>query len=303
MNSAWKIITVLSSLVLLGAAILGFLDKDYLKQEETTLAKQVAIQQKANSTKGLADRFKDAQDGYLVQYTDDKRQAEEDTDDANIETGEVKAKTVRTQRDSDLLAQQIKGIEDKLKDYENIDALVAAADKLTSDVAETETTLDSRKNHLVFVTDTIAETKGDIKGYRKLVARQNKGELAHNWKAHVTSYNSDWKFIVLDKGNYNATYPGAIVNIERGGEVIGQARITNVEQNRSAATLIAESFTGNDHPLPGDHVLSTTEAPEIVDLTQDTEDGGLDLDLDDNLETDATDDELDMLIPDSDDAF
>jgi len=260
MDIAWKIIAGIAALFLLVAGIFGFQNKDALNKEKLALDASLERRSLANKTEGNAIRYKESQEGFLATYEVERDKAIDDEKEVVAQTGEVKAETAAKQNQADALAAQIQGIEAKLVDYKDIPALIEAATNLTADVAAAEAGIANRSQYLELVSGNINSTRTEIEGYRELVARQNGGDLASDYRAKVTGYNPEWQFVVLNRGNLGATYHNALLDVQRGGATIGQVRVTNVEQNRSAATVVDDTFAEGVLPQAGDTLVP---APDL----------------------------------------
>jgi hypothetical protein len=61
-------------------------------------------------------------------------------------------------------------------------------------------------------------------------------------------------FVILNSGNTSGVVSGATLDVKRGGEVVGQLKVTNVEQKFAVADVVEGSVAPGSEIRPGDTV-------------------------------------------------
>jgi len=127
------------------------------------------------------------------------------------------------------LENVVKSKEDELANIKLINEKLA--EKLTND-AETKISVDRR----------LSDIKSNISG--------------NAMTATVTSVNTEWGFVVVNKGASNSPITeDSILLVQRGGRYVGKLKIATLESNQSICDLDLADFSGRSLPRPGDRVI------------------------------------------------
>jgi len=256
MDLAWKIVGIIAALLLAAAAVFSYLGKDAVKYE-----RQLASRAKDN-LKATRLRADDA-NASLKTNTEEFALAETQRDEAKKaveETNAEEAEYVAEIASSKVQLEDVKGkvdvIKAKIRDAGNIEKLLADVESVKSNISEAEGQIVNRDQKLKIAVDKVEVVKTDINGYSDLERRQRKAQVATDFRANVASVHPRWGFVLLNKGNRQGVYANAELEIERAGQTIGKLFVTRVEQNRSVASVVADTWTPGSMPRTGDIVVA-----------------------------------------------
>jgi len=262
MQHLWKILAALSAIFLLLSGIFSFQNRKALGNEKTLLARAKQNLSSANK------RFVEVEDaklriaGLLGEGEDDRDIAIKEKAEAEANTAEAQANAATLVRDNADLVAKTRTINDKLEDFSDIEALLAQVNGLKQGIDAAESGIANHEHRLQMVSSKIDLVKEQVESSRPASTGQSQAEpsVPDSFHAHVTSYDPQWKFVILDRGNRQGVVSGARLQVLRAKEPIGEVMIRTVEQNRSVAAVIPETW-GDNLPIEGDHLA---QAPVAV---------------------------------------
>lgn len=137
---------------------------------------------------------------------------------------------------SDGIPTMIDDLKGKIQEkQDNLDELELIINKLNEEIAQRSSTRDSLNQRL-------AEIKSNI-GYNATTAT-------------ITSVNTKWGFVVINRGSTNSTISrGDELLVNRGGKFVGKLEAKTLEASQTICDLDLEGFRGGSLPRPGDRVI------------------------------------------------
>ncbi len=132
-------------------------------------------------------------------------------------------------------------------------------DPNASTIAQQIDELKRSRDELQVVKDGL-ET--ELKGSRAQLAKVQKNEQDRQsgiamvgLQGRVLAVDRNWNFVVLSVGDRNGVSNNATLIIQRGGSLVGKARITSVEPSQSIADIIPNSVPAGVSVQAGDTVV------------------------------------------------
>jgi peptidoglycan hydrolase CwlO-like protein len=234
----WKTLSIVAAILTAGAAFFSFKNVKQFKNERVLLA--IAQENQAKANKHLADVK-----ASLSSDTDGRKKTETERDQIVAETDALKPK----------IDAVIKDIEGRQAEFETVTARWTEVKKQVDEAGGIEqlkqqlTSLSQQKSSLDGeVTDLKAQTAATtsrfdslnqlIADLRRKESWQARGIIQDGFRATIVQVDRPFGFITLNAGNSRGVVSGATLDIKRGGSVVGQAKVTNVEQSYAIADLV-----------------------------------------------------------------
>lgn len=251
---------IISIIVLLGTAYLGYLTKLEVEKKNAALKSETELYHVTDKHwKDTQAELKKTQDTLVAAnktIDDQKAQIEGlDKDIANLKM-EIEGDKMRiadlemkvTERD-----MQIAKITEELKhpiqsDSPEMMAVKKQIEDLNKEVAEgkqVQATLTQQNKGL---TENLAAANGKIKHYETPI-------LQAGMSGHVVNVNPGWNFVVIDMGDRQGVSVNSPLFVMRGGQMIARLKITSVEPRTSIADIIPGSMAKGNVVQSGDHVV------------------------------------------------
>jgi len=79
-------------------------------------------------------------------------------------------------------------------------------------------------------------------------------------KTTVRSVHEPWGFVVLNAGDNRGVVTKATLDVLRGGSVIGQLVVTNVEKSLATANIVRSSLAEGETIRPGDVITVSKDS-------------------------------------------
>lgn len=234
----WKTLSIVAAILTAGAAFFSYQNVNQFKNERVLLA--IAKENQAKTDKHLAE-VKQA----LASDTEGRKKTESERDAIVAETEGLKPK----------IDAVVKEIESKQADLETVTARWTEVKKQVDDAGG----IEQLKSQLTSLTEQKAALDAEVAGFKaqttaatgrfnsleQLIADlrrketwQARGIIQDGFRASIVQVDRGYGFITLNAGNTRGVVSGATLDIKRGGSVVGQAKVTNVEQNYAVADLV-----------------------------------------------------------------
>ena len=254
--------------VSLGAAVLGYLNRDALvatKDElETTKGQLASKQQEADAAKKEVEAKKEE----LAKLNSEKEQLNAELGEAKGNLDKAKQELAAETEKATAVAAELETAKSDLKAKDDTIAQLQAgsqttegspADSATSgsgvDDKALQTELDETKTLLAAAQDRNTGLEAQIAEYRrKEEARQN-SQMRQGIQGTILAVNQAWNFVVLSIGDRQGVVNNAEMLIQRGSQLIGKVRVTSVEPSTSIADVIVRTVPRGFSVMPGDTVI------------------------------------------------
>ena len=260
----WKALSGIAALLLLVSAFFAY-------KNNAGLATEVTLKDNAESNLAKAEERKsEAESGVLLAenelktVTSERDLANEQLIAAGAELEELN--TTLSEKDATLadIESEAKKAEDALDLIGEIKVIQAKLTQYTTQIADADAKENSLKNLRTAAIDKKLKAEQAIARQKLLVENQSSGRMPEI-SARVTSIQPEWGFAVISAGSSQGVVGNAKVDFIRGGSVIGQGTVTQLETGRSIITILKNSLAEGDYPQPGDRVSTSSEsvAPRI----------------------------------------
>ena len=207
--------------------------------ENTRISQETAnLQQEYDSSVGVAANQKKELE-QMVENIASRDDIKNLMDKLELESEEMDASDPEL---FDKIAANIKALEEKRKEiqtrlqHENssLEVLVARKDDLTNKIAEADALARERRSRI------------------------SPAEL----ECHITTADSNWDYVILDKGLDGGIIIGSRLAVMRGDKKICELLVTLVEANRSSCDIVYNTLITGEIVRPGDRVISVRPATE-----------------------------------------
>lgn len=233
----WKTLSIVAAILTAGAAFFSYKNVKQFKDERVLLA--IAQDNSKKATAHLAEVKKT-----LASDIEGRKKTESERDSIVAETDGLKPK----------IDAVIKQIEEKTSELETVTTRWAEVKKqvddaggieklkeqltaLTGQKAGLEAEIASLKGQTEAATGRFASLNATIADLRRKETWQARGIIQDGFRANIVQVDRAYGFITINAGNTRGVVSGATLDIKRGSEVLGQAKVTNVEQNYAIADL------------------------------------------------------------------
>lgn len=207
--------------------------------ENTRISQETAnLQQEYDSSVGVAANQKKELE-QMVENIASRDDIKNLMDKLELESEEMDASDPEL---FDKIAANIKALEEKRKEiqtrlqHENssLEVLVARKDDLTNKIADADALARERRSRI------------------------SPAELV----CHITTADSNWDYVILDKGLDGGIIIGSRLAVMRGDKKICELLVTLVEANRSSCDIVYNTLITGEIVRPGDRVISVRPATE-----------------------------------------
>lgn len=257
-----KILIILSIVISLASAGVGYLNRTTLLQTKETLASTQADLEKTKSE--LEEEKKKVTDAEakITEITAQKSQVEsqvvslkKELETAQTNLTEANGKlTAKTTEITTLTAD----LKTKGDEIEALKVAVAAATAATA-AAPAQDDNKARIEELETLNKKLQEDidskNAELGDLKKKANEANLKAARKNLMGRILAVNQAWNFVVLSIGDKNGVLSNTELIVKRGSTEIGRVRITSVEPSTSIADIIPTSITRGLSIQPGDEVI------------------------------------------------
>lgn len=255
----WKILSALSAACLAGAAAFAWFYQQSMKNEKARL-------ESANSNLAMTQTRKSDAEVALKEKQDLLATAEKDRGTAKAEVVKLAAEVQEKEASLAVLksnleqvTNQVKSVQQQIKDAGDIESLVAQIEKLKKQQVEAEGAVANQNQRVAAAQEQTAFIASQITKLREAEAQDRRGVVAPDFTARVAEYFPEWDFAILSKGNSQGVFANADLEVKRGREVIAKLKVRNVEQNGAIADLVPGSLADGASIRQGDVVVAAAK--------------------------------------------
>jgi hypothetical protein len=256
-----KFVMILAGFAMLGAAVVGVLNKKDLEaviEELTGVKKQVT---EVTAKLGEAEDKRDGAQEKETQAKDTRNQAA-----AAVAESEQKLKVV--QRGVEDLSSELQKVEIEKKE---IDLAIRKVfpDGNIKDSKDLQMTLSMLKDtltaHQTKKTELNTQLGGAAQAKQTQVSKVKEEENFQSQRAQrlaltglvatVIAVNREWDFVMVNAGRSHGVSPESSLLVKRGNTRIGRLRIVNLEDTVTVADIVDDSLVSGIEVQPGDKVI------------------------------------------------
>jgi hypothetical protein len=266
----WKPLFIISGLLLFATAGINFkimqqiqtekdLSKDAAKYalDSNTHAKQAAANLEAQA-KAYGDKKRDAE-----QMARDLSDAKAKRETVEKQLADDTAKLAAVKKDKT-------EIDAKLVELGGLDVIVAELKSMSAKKAEQEATIAQREATQTLALQRKQQTEGQITALKKKDLMQKTGLLPDAFTASITSIDSQWGFIQINRGNSSNVVKNAKLDVKRGADKIATLVVTNVQPNAAICDIVPGTLTAGLQLQPGDRLVVNEASSEKKAVVEDT---------------------------------
>lgn len=256
-----KPLLIVCILLSLGAALLGYLNRDELLRTRDNLqTTQATLDSTSNELKTTQ--------GELEEKKKEVTKLGSDKDQLTAQLGEARTELDKTKQNLTAAQEQVTAgqteIEQLKQDAEAKDTRIAELEQqstaptgapvevetaeMQARMAELETIKQQLQDQNTSLSTQIAELRRKEEGRQKLQMRQG-------LTGTILAVNQAWNFVVLSLGDRQGVVPNAEMLIQRDGQYLGKVRVTSVEPSTSIADILVRTVPRGLSVMPGDKVI------------------------------------------------
>ena len=257
-----KILIILSIVVSLASAGVGYVNRTTLLQTKETLASTQAELEKTKSELAAEKKKLADSEAKNVELTAQKEQLESQVaklkaELATTQTNLTEANAKLTQKTAEIatLTADLKTKEDELAAEKLAREVATAASTAAPADDKNEKEIASLKLEKNKLTEDLESTIAALAEYKKKEIEANLKTARRNLMGRVLAVNLAWNFVVLSIGDKTGVLSNTELIVKRGSTEIGRVRITSVEPSTSIADIIPTSITRGLSIQPGDEVI------------------------------------------------
>lgn len=250
----WKILSWVAVGLLAVAAFFSYRNTAQFKAERELLA--VAQQNAQDVEQQLAAARQALNENQIA-----RKKVEDEITARDKSIADAKAKADALAQEADNQKPELEKITSRLDDLKvqigqtgSLDEVKDKLAQLQQEKAQMEEEVSALRNQIAVAVERAENLSNQINTMRIREAWQSAGVIEDDFRSRVRSVDNDWGFVVLDAGNRSGVVSGAVLDVVRGGQQVGQLRVTNVEQNRAVADIIDGSVAAGNAIQPGDSV-------------------------------------------------
>jgi len=256
-----KFIMILSGLAMIGAAVVGVLNKGDLEKVNDEVKAVRAEVTDITAKLGEAEDKRDDSAEKETQAKDTRNQAAAGVSDAEQKlkivqravedvSGELKKIEIE-KKEIDLAVQKIFP-DGRIKNSEDLQmTLTMLKDSLTE--------AQSKKTELSTVLGGAAQAKQvevtKVREEEKFQMQRAQKLSLNGLVATVIAVNKEWGFVMINAGRQHGVSADASLLVKRGNSRIARLRIVNLEESSVIADLVDESLVKGVDVQPGDKVI------------------------------------------------
>ena len=254
-----NMLTTLSLIALIGAAVLSFMNKENLataKVDQSEMKKvlkrtEIELEESTNTLNEL--------DGNLVTAT---AELETFATEAEALTSQIQAKEDELETLQGNLTdsqENLSGMKDEFSTVGDLEAAKSSLEELRAEVATLTSKANALTSEVASATKVSQNLQNEIDEITDLNKKQDEGIVSDDFSAAIAQVYTNWGFVVLGAGNNQRAAKGATLSVRRNGAEIAQITITDLLQNRAVADVVRGSLAEGVTLQAGDRVYAQAE--------------------------------------------
>ena len=262
----WKGLSICSGILLFATAVVNYL----------------VMSQMQNEIKNKDDAYKNAQDSksYVTQATenlnDNKKELLADTELARqmnrdlIESkGKKEAAIKKLEADTKVLTDtkaKKAELDAELVKLGGLDIIVAELNRLGGKKTENEALIQQKEAAQALALQKKQQTESSIAALKKKDLMQKTGLMNDTFTGSITNIDSQWGFIMINKGNSSNVVKNAKLDVKRGSDVVATLVVTNVQPNASICDVVPGTLAAGQQLQAGDRVVVNQASSESKNI-------------------------------------
>jgi hypothetical protein len=250
----WKILSWVAVGLLAVAAFFSFKNVKQFAAERELL--EIA---KANSQEAR-DHLKKSDESLAVtrtgrKKTEDERDAREKSIvDTKAKTDGLVTQITEKKTELEQVTARWAEMKKRIDEVGGVEPLKQKLAELQQEKTDRDEEVTSLGQKIAMAIERVKNLGDQATAMRTREAWQAQGIIPDRFRSRIRAVDNNWGFVVIDAGNRSGVTSGAVLDVKRNGEVIGQVRVTNVEQSRAVADILKGSLAEGTTVQPGDSV-------------------------------------------------
>jgi len=260
----WKVLLVISAVVLGGAGYLAWDNKGSLesKKDELTVAKQT-LETRQNSLEETKQEVAALEQSIMMLNDEAEQLQTEKIDlDAKLVDAQANLKQLESRRGD--AETELTKAKEMIKEFSDIEAIQRELVQIRTQTEEAEIEVAQlegavaaakvEKERLTKVADELGALRQD----------QAAGVIRGEFQSSIKRAFNQWGFVVVNGGNDQGVVENAQLDVYRRGQPICKLLVTSVEPSESAADIIPGSLVPGQTVQEGDMVIKSVQARAVA---------------------------------------
>lgn len=257
----WKVLLVISAVVLGGAAYLSWTNWEEKKSTAGQLAEQQEFLEKWKEDKQETEAELAQIEQSIEMLGEEKQTLEMEKVDLDAKLVEAKSNLQAQEMALAEAKQKLEGSGDLIKDINQVAALQKQMLQIRTQIEETEielTQLEGATAAAQVERERLASVAEEMAALRQ---DQQNGVIRGPFKSQIKEAYNKWGFVVVDGGSDQGVVDRALLNVYRRGQPICRLLVTSVDAAQSAADIIPGSLSPGQIVQAGDTVVKAERPP------------------------------------------
>jgi len=269
-----KILLIASIALSMGAAALGYLNRDKLKNAQlevenatstlaTTQEKLQSAAKELETTKISIGTEKDQLTSQLTEATTALEKSKVDLTTASDKATTLEAEVTGMKADAEAKDLKIAGLEQAAAGATTAAATSGppsgqaapsgAEGGSSPEMASAER--DEARTLLAAAQDENTALKAQIAALQGKEKSRQTSQMRQGLQGTILAVNQAWNFVILSIGDRQGVVTNAEMLVQRGGQLLGKIRVTSVEPSTSVADILVRTVPRGFTVMPGDTVI------------------------------------------------
>lgn len=260
----WRILSILSTIVLAVSVWVGLLNQDHIKAESADLANN---QQRLTKTNQLIEE----ENTLIAQANETRTSAEAEAKKFSADAETLKVKNDELTGALAAVKEQLPASQASLADAAKKGEALPDLDALEESIKTLKQESDSLAQEVSSSEAKLAASDASIKGLEESVARAEGVEddvrrrvSSAGLHARVSTVHPAMGFVIINAGITNGVVPGSRLAVMRGAEKIAELSVSAVERNRTSADIVPDTLVANQEVQPGDSIVAIRPVAPVV---------------------------------------
>jgi len=255
-----KVFGTLAAVFLAAAAFVAFKNQKAFESQIEVLHTSQNVKTSTEKDLGKAQtRLKNAEDT-KKDYIAKKVEVDKELEEANVLYAQAKKVVEALKEDHKNKQAEIANADEILKGLPDPEELVPKVKRMRAQLAEATSGIATEEARLANLTRQDKSGKERIAAIRELMRLETSGESYPTLHTRISSVYRNWGFVILSAGDKQGVVSGSILDVMRGGEVIGKLKVTAVESGRASADIVLDSVAEGTSLHSGDKVVAEAKA-------------------------------------------
>jgi len=264
-----KILLIASIALSMGAAALGYLNRDKLINAQTEVENAAAKLAMTEKQLESAAKEIEAKKTEVTGFNSEKDLLASQLAEAKTELDKSKADLTAATEKATALETEVTGMKAdaeakdiKIAELEQKPAAAAAAPTSTSEASSSPDMAgtaaaerDEARTLLAAAQDENTTLKAQMAALQSKEKSRQTSQMRQGLQGTILAVNQAWNFVVLSIGDRQGVVANAEMLVQRGNQLLGKIRVTSVEPSTSVADILVRTVPRGFTVMPGDTVI------------------------------------------------